>query len=117
MVYTLDDASAQKIADKLDKARYTFVTRGVWHQHPLVFKSYKQRLAANSPNFVSHILEKYGKRQKCLSIGCGDGGIELEMVKGDVHETMRGIDLSSARVETSNQAVPEELKSKMEFLI
>ena len=69
MVYTLDDASAQKIANKLDKARYTFVTRGACHQHLLVVKSYKQRLAANSPNFVAHLLEKYGKRQKCLSIG------------------------------------------------
>ena len=116
-VYTLDDASAQKIANKWDKARDTFVTGGAWHQHPLVVKSYKQRLAANSPNFVAHLLEKYGKRQKCLSIGCGDGGIELEMVKGGVYETMRGVDLSPARVETANQAVPEELKGKMEFLV
>ena len=33
-VYTLDDASAQKIANKWDKARDTFVTGGAWHQHP-----------------------------------------------------------------------------------
>ena len=84
------------------------MTGGAWHQHPLVVRTYKQRLASGSESFVAHIREKYGVRAKCLSIGCGDGGIEVEMVQAGLCETMEGIDLSP---------VPAELRERVKFSV
>jgi 2-polyprenyl-3-methyl-5-hydroxy-6-metoxy-1,4-benzoquinol methylase len=112
----LDDEKAKRIAEKWDNANKTFVKGGAWHQHPLVVKTYAQSLASNSDNFVTHLLETYGKRSKCLSIGCGDGGIEIQMVQsGLCATTMKGIDLSSPRISLANEKVPMYLRDKIEF--
>jgi len=113
----MSDESARRIADKWDKAADTFVSGGAWHQHPLVVRTYKQRLASGSETFVTHLREKYGVRAKCLSIGCGDGGIEVEMVQAGLCETMEGIDLSPARVNSANQRVPPELRERVKFSV
>ena len=108
---------AKQIAKKWDNANENFSAGGAWHQHPLVVKTVKERLASGSPSLVHHIREKYGVRSKCLSIGCGDGGIEVEMVQAGLCETMEGIDLSPVRIDRANQKVPAELRSKVHFSV
>jgi 2-polyprenyl-3-methyl-5-hydroxy-6-metoxy-1,4-benzoquinol methylase len=115
--FLYEPEKARRIAKKWDESNKTFVAGGAWHQHALVVKTYKQRLAAGSENFVSHILNRYGKKTKCLSIGCGDGGIETEMVEEGLCETMKGIDLSPIRVEGANSNVPLHLKEKLVFTV
>ena len=111
----MKEGDAAKIAKKWDEAVQTFVSGGTWHQHPLVVSTYKNRLSAGSINFVEHLKERYGVLDKCISIGCGDGGIEQEMVIGGLCKYMRGIDLSPVRVKFANDHVPDELRSQLEF--
>lgn len=113
----MNDEKAKRIAEKWDKARDTYAKGGAWHQHPLVVSTYKQRLAAGSESFVKHLLQTHGKRRKCLSIGCGDGGIEIEMVQGGLCESMKGIDLSPARIALATANIPNAIKDKVEFRV
>mmetsp|Transcript_32223 Transcript_32223/g.47221 ORF Transcript_32223/g.47221 Transcript_32223/m.47221 type:complete len:416 (-) Transcript_32223:2896-4143(-) len=114
---TMDAETASKIASKWDNAQETFAKGGAWHQHPLVVKTYKERLAGGHGSMVSRIVDDYGKKGRCLSIGCGDGGIEIEMVQGGLCDTMRGIDLSPVRVARANENVPDHMKEKIEFRV
>lgn len=113
----LDEETAKRIASKWDASKDTFAGGGSWHQHPLVVKTYKKRLGVGSDDMVSHLLETYGKREKCLSIGCGDGGIEVQMVQSGLCESMKGIDLSPVRVEAANHHIPDDMKTKIEFRV
>lgn len=114
---TMDVETASKISSKWDNAQETFAKGGAWHQHPLVVKTYKERVAGGHGSMVSRILDAYGKKGRCLSIGCGDGGIELQMVQGGLCDTMRGIDLSPVRIARANENVPDHLKEAIEFRV
>eukprot|EP00978_Attheya_sp_CCMP212_P011656 scaffold28859_cov41-Attheya_sp.AAC.1 len=113
----LNNEVSDRIASKWDNAQDTFAKGGAWHQHPLVVSEYKKRLAAGHDNMVSHILTTYGKKDKCLSIGCGDGGIEIEMVRGGLCSTIKGIDLSPVRIARADENIPDDLKDKIEFKV
>ncbi|KAL3793998.1 hypothetical protein ACHAWO_004076 [Cyclotella atomus] len=111
------DEARKKTQEKWDNAQQTFAEGGAWHQHPLVTKTYAERLGAGSEDRISHLIDNYGEGKTCISIGCGDGGIEVELVRRGFCATLKGIDLSPVRVANSNAKVPEDLKDRMEFRV
>ena len=55
-------------------------------------------------------------RPRALSIGCGDGGLELAMLRLDVCEQLVAIDLSDARLDRVRAATPADLKDRLELV-
>lgn len=111
----MDDKVAERIAKKWDEHKNTFQQGGAWHEHPLLVKTYQQRLASGNKNMVSHLLDQNGKKQNCLSIGCGDGGIEIDMVSSGLCQKMKGIDLSPVRIQEANSKIPPDLTDRVVF--
>jgi 2-polyprenyl-3-methyl-5-hydroxy-6-metoxy-1,4-benzoquinol methylase len=111
------DKARKKTKEKWDNAQQNFAEGGAWHQHPLVTKTYSKRLGAGSGDMISHLIDNYGQGKTCISIGCGDGGIEVALVTRRFCATLKGIDLSPVRVASSNARVPEYLKDRIEFLV
>lgn len=114
----MTDDVAQAIARKWDKAEETHKKGGgAWHQDPSVVKEFESRQAAGSSSFIEHVKQKFGTFEKCISIGCGDGGIEVSIVEAGLCKYIRGIDLSPVRVSRATKRVPERLASSIEFAV
>lgn len=111
----LNEKEIDRVSEKWDKAAPP--STGAWYTHKLVVKTFSERLAAGSPNWVEHLKERYGARRKCLSIGCGDGGVERDMVRAGFCNQMLGIDLSPVRVGKANANVPLHLRERLEFKV
>ena len=113
----------EQTAKKWDNAEETFASGGAWHQHKLVVKTLHERKnngreVKGAPEgwklYLDHIHKKYGARSKCISIGCGDGKVEMIMVEIGLCETAEGIDLSPVRVERANKYV-NFLSDRLDF--
>jgi 2-polyprenyl-3-methyl-5-hydroxy-6-metoxy-1,4-benzoquinol methylase len=110
------DEARKKTQQKWDNAQQTFAEGGAWHQHPLVTKTYAEWLGAGSREW-RYLIDNYGEGKTCISIGCGDGGIKVELVRRGFCATLKGINLSPVRVANSNARVPGDLKDRMEFRV
>jgi SAM-dependent methyltransferase len=55
-------------------------------------------------------------RRRALSIGCGDGGRELAMLRLGVCEHLVGVDLSADRLERARRATPPGLSDRLELV-
>ena len=106
-----------RVAEKWDRARRQSEGGAAWYNHPVVVSTYKARLAAGSPNEVEHLKLNYGVFDRCLSIGCGDGPLEIQMVQAGLCKHMKGVDLSPRRIGRAQQSVPEELLGQVTFVV
>ena len=119
-----NDEVYKKIANKWDNHKETFVKGGAWHQHPLVIQTYNERIQVGRDqleHYVQHhmgfVVDDDDPKLHCLSIGCGDGNTEINMVKIGLCSTMKGIDLSSKRIDTANANIPDYLKDRITFVV
>ena len=105
----------EQVSSKWDKAAPP--SEGAWYTNKLVVSTFQKRLAGAGTNWVEHLKARYGARRNCISIGCGDGGVEAQMVQAGLCHTMQGIDLSPVRIQRANAAVPLYLHGRLNFSV
>ncbi|HXC23147.1 MAG TPA: methyltransferase [Solirubrobacteraceae bacterium] len=98
-------------------ARRETAVRSWWHS-PVVIGEVQRRVTGDAEMRV----ERYFRERHCpkplgraLSLGAGDGQLERSMLELGVCEKILGIDISEARVEHANAAIPEELRERLCF--
>ena len=89
-----------------------------WWQSPVVVGEVRRRITGNPETRV----EQYFRDRYCprtlgrgLSLGAGDGAFERSMLELGVCEEILGVDISEARVERANAAVPRALAGRLSF--
>ena len=89
-----------------------------WWQSPVVVGEVRRRITGDAQKRV----EQYFRDRHCprtlgrgLSLGSGDGGFERSLLELRVCEEILGIDISEARVERANAAVPRALAGRLSF--
>lgn len=92
--------------------------RSFW-QSPVVQSELNRRITGDprvTP--VDYFGRKYCSppRGQALSIGCGDGGIELQLLGAGACDRLVGIDLSAERLERARAAVPPSLTGRLELI-
>lgn len=98
-------------------ARRETATRS-WWQSPVVVSEIQRRITGEAGKRV----ESYFRDRYCpsplgrgLSLGAGGGQFERSMLELDVCREILGIDISEARVEQANAAVPPALRGRLSF--
>lgn len=89
-----------------------------WWQSPVVMGEIRRRVTGE----VDKPVEEYFRDRYCqtpfgsaLSLGAGGGQLERSMLELGVCDAILGIDISEARVEHANAAIPEPLRGRLVF--
>jgi SAM-dependent methyltransferase len=66
---------------------------------------------------AAYFVRSYCQRPRghALSLGCGDGGLEFELMSLGAAERMLAVDLSQARLDRAKAATPPALQGQIEF--
>jgi SAM-dependent methyltransferase len=98
-------------------ARRETAVRSWWHS-PVVMGEIQRRVTGD----LDKPVEEYFRDRYCpkpfgraLSLGAGGGQLERSMLELGVCEEILGIDISEARVEHANAAIPEALRGRLAF--
>lgn len=98
-------------------ARRETAVRSWWHS-PVIMGEVQRRVTGETGKPV----EEYFHDRYCptpfaraLSLGAGNGELERSMLELGVCEEILGIDISEARVEHANAAIPEALRDRLSF--
>ena len=92
--------------------------RSFW-QNAVVLSEINRRVTGNADlTPQEYFVRAYCQppRKRGLSIGCGDAGLELTMLRLGACERMVAIDLSAARLERARAATPPELTDRLELV-
>lgn len=89
-----------------------------WWQSPVVLAEVRRRVTGDPRKSV----EEYFRDRYCpspfgraLSLGAGNGQLELSMLELGVCDEILGIDISEARVEYANAQIPRAFKDRLAF--
>ena len=89
-----------------------------WWQSPVVLGEVRRRITGRPETPV----EQYFRDRYCprtlgrgLSLGAGDGALERSMLELGACQEILGVDISEARVERANAAVPRALAGRLSF--
>ncbi|MGO8906093.1 MAG: class I SAM-dependent methyltransferase [Solirubrobacteraceae bacterium] len=89
-----------------------------WWQSPVVLEEVQRRITGHAGKRV----EEYFRDRHCtrpfgraLSLGAGGGQLERSMLELGVCREIVGIDISEARVEQANAAIPQALRGRLSF--
>lgn len=81
-----------------------------WLDHPVVLQEcILPKLGIPGTNWVSILLEKHGAPSggHWLSLGCGDGFLEMWLVEQGIAASVEGVDVSPGAVEVANRTAVE----------
>jgi SAM-dependent methyltransferase len=98
-------------------ARRETAVRSWWHS-PVVMGEIQRRVTGEMDKLVEeYFYDRYCQAPfaRALSLGAGSGQLEQSMLKLGVCEEILGIDISDARVEHANAAIPAALKGRLAF--
>jgi SAM-dependent methyltransferase len=92
--------------------------RSFW-QSPVVMAEINRRITGDpqcrpSEHFVRHYCAT--PRARALSLGCGDGQLERELLRLGACEQLVAIDLSADRLERARASTPPELQGRIEYV-
>jgi len=89
-----------------------------WWQSPVVVGEIQRRITGHADTPVeTYFRDRYCPRPlgRGQSLGAGEGQFERSMLELGVCEEILGIDISEARVERANAAVPQPLRGRLSF--
>lgn len=92
--------------------------RSFW-QSPVVMGSIHERITGDgSVRPAEYFVRRYCRPSKRagISLGAGDGQLELEFIRLGACESMIGIDISRDRVDRANARVPDDLRGRLQFV-
>lgn len=89
-----------------------------WLDHSVVLQEcILPKLGTPGTNWVLILVEKHGIRKggNWLSLGCGDGGLELWLARQGVAASIEGVDVSPGAVEIANKAARDQGLKQVNF--
>lgn len=89
-----------------------------WLDHPVVLQEcILPRLETPGTNWVSILVERHGVKRggHWLSLGCGDGNLEMWLTEQGIAASVEGVDVSEGAVDVANRAASERGIDRVHF--
>lgn len=102
--------------DARDRSRARYVD---WGDHPTILGLIQRRVFGNGDTTIFDFLRTHFPafaHARALSLCCGDGGFEKQLVANGVFGSVVGMDLSPARVEAANRC-RDEYAARLEYVV